>query len=92
VRGFYNVGPIMIGMEGPLTADYDPLTGSMVNGKWVVIEPNPPNQSLTAQLRGRFGTAVPATGTRCSSDPNVSAQLRGRSAVGPRIDKAWLQE
>jgi len=52
VNGFYNVGPIMIGMEGPLTADYDPVTGSMVNGKWVVIEPNPPNQPLTPNFAG----------------------------------------
>lgn len=39
VNGWYMVGPVMVTIGGPLTADYDPVTGSMVNGHWIVAEP-----------------------------------------------------
>lgn len=38
-NGSYTVGATTIPMSGPMTADYDPTTGSMVNGHWTVTEP-----------------------------------------------------
>lgn len=42
VNGSYNAFGIVVMMEGPLVADYDPVTASMVNGMWTVTEPTPP--------------------------------------------------
>lgn len=39
INGYYMVGVTMIPINGPLTADYDPVTGSMVMGRWIVTEP-----------------------------------------------------
>jgi len=56
-NGYYMVGTTMIPIGGPLTADYDPVTGSMVNGQWIVTEPgySPPAFS-TAPWYGGEGT------------------------------------
>ena len=40
-HGNYLVGVFVLPFEGPLTADYDTLTMSFVNGTWDVKEPNP---------------------------------------------------
>ena len=47
-NGHYLVGVFLLPFEGPLTADYDTLTLSFVNGTWDVKEPNP--------TYGGFGT------------------------------------
>ena len=47
-NGNYLVGIFVLPFEGPLTADYDTLTMSFVNGTWDVKEPNP--------IYGGFGT------------------------------------
>lgn len=40
INGFYSLGGVgRFEMEGPITADYDPVTGSMTNGHWIVTEP-----------------------------------------------------
>jgi hypothetical protein len=40
-NGKYNVGGVDYPFEGPVTADYDTLIFSFVNGTWNVKEPNP---------------------------------------------------
>lgn len=42
INGFYNAFGIIVPMEGPITADYDPVTASMVMGIWTVTEPTMP--------------------------------------------------
>jgi hypothetical protein len=39
VNGSYFIGPLEYKFEGPITADYDKLTHTMVNGLWSVTEP-----------------------------------------------------
>jgi len=41
-NGTYFIGPLQYFFEGPLVADYDRMTHSMVNGTWSVTEPNYP--------------------------------------------------
>jgi hypothetical protein len=42
VRGSYFIGPLEYTFEGPITADYDKLTHTLVNGNWMVTEPDYP--------------------------------------------------
>jgi hypothetical protein len=43
VRGQYAIGPLPFNFEGPITADYDKLTHTFVNGVWMVTEPDYPS-------------------------------------------------
>lgn len=43
VNGSYFIGPLEYKFEGPITADYDKLTHSMINGAWMVTEPEYPS-------------------------------------------------
>ena len=43
VNGSYFIGPLEYKFEGPITADYDKLTHSMINGVWMVTEPEYPS-------------------------------------------------
>jgi len=42
LRGSYFIGPLEYRFEGPITADYDKLTHTMINGVWKVEEPDYP--------------------------------------------------
>ncbi len=42
VNGSYFIGPLEYKFEGPITADYDKLTHTLVNGLWMVEEPDWP--------------------------------------------------
>jgi hypothetical protein len=42
VNGSYFIGPIEYRFEGPIVADYDKLTHTLVNGTWEVEEPDYP--------------------------------------------------
>jgi hypothetical protein len=43
VNGSYFIGPLEYRFEGPITADYDKLTHTLVNGLWMVTEPDYPS-------------------------------------------------
>lgn len=43
VRGSYFIGPLEYRFEGPILADYDKLTHTLVNGQWMVTEPDYPS-------------------------------------------------
>jgi hypothetical protein len=42
VNGSYFIGPLEYRFEGPITADYDKQTHTLVNGLWEVMEPEWP--------------------------------------------------
>jgi hypothetical protein len=42
VNGSYFIGPLEYRFEGPITADYDKQTHTMINGLWKVDEPDAP--------------------------------------------------
>jgi len=42
VNGSYFIGPLEYRFEGPITADYDKQTHTLVNGLWEVMEPDWP--------------------------------------------------
>lgn len=42
VNGSYFIGPLEYRFEGPITADYDKVTHTMINGLWTVEEPDWP--------------------------------------------------